>query len=106
MHTDYPKGLLKEQDTVLRAEVIIWLKLPECSQNVSFYESLGKGGLGLPKYEICAPAQRVNTLKRIAQSNDIKIRRMSEVFKLNEKVSDIASKAGLKLPSKLITKVQ
>ncbi|KAH3784817.1 hypothetical protein DPMN_162888 [Dreissena polymorpha] len=67
---------------------------------------MGQWGLVLPQYELCAPAQRTNNLKRIAQSSDAKIRRMAEVYKLAEKFIDITNQTGLKLPKKLKTKVQ
>lgn len=67
---------------------------------------MGQGGLGLTQYELCAPTQRANTLRRIAQSSDAKIRRMAETYKLTEKVIDITKQTGLKLPKKLNTKVK
>ncbi|KAH3857765.1 hypothetical protein DPMN_100380 [Dreissena polymorpha] len=66
MQADYPNGVLNDLNNVLRKEVRTWLKLPDSSMKVCFYESTGKGGLGLPQFSLNAPEARDNTLRRVA----------------------------------------
>lgn len=53
----YPMNVCKDLDSTLRASVRTWLKLPSSSPKAFFYESAGKGGLGLPMFELSVPAQ-------------------------------------------------
>jgi hypothetical protein len=93
----YPKNVLQKIDLIVRAGVRTWLKLPESSLN-AFYLTRPRGGLGLPKFELCIPAQRINMLRKLVQSPDATIHRMTEVFGIADEIKKLETSSKLKVP--------
>jgi hypothetical protein len=94
----YPHHVLEKIDLEVRRHVRKWLKLPDCSPISFFHLPRAKGGLGISQFRHSIPAQRINMLRGIINSNDPCIHRMAEALEIQRDIDKLIKNTELKIP--------
>lgn len=93
------KGTLLKLDRLVHEYVKRWIRLPDSTCNAVFHSGKSHGEMGLPEMTKAVPAQRINNLRALKTSSDLKIRRMAEVMNIDALIEKYAKMGKSSMPS-------